>query len=82
MANEDLTRDIQMRAIMAELLAYFKDDEIFNGELDMITKALERLNDEKESRRINGLYRRANDKYELFREQIKPSRKRTRKSSN
>jgi len=82
MAKDDLTRDIQMRAVMNELLAYFQDDQTFEGELDMITKALERLNDEAESRRINGLYRRSNDKYELFREQIKPSRKRIRKSSN
>ena len=71
-----------MRAVMDELMAYFKDDETFNGELDMISKALEHLNDETESRRINGLYRRANDNYELFRERVKPSRKRTRKSSN
>ena len=80
MSNEELTDKILMEAVMEELLRFFEDDHLYVDERLMILDAVDLLNDvnNPRSRRIIERYERTRNKYDLFREPIKPSNKRGR----
>ena len=80
MSNEKLTDKILMEAVMEELLRFFEDDHLYVDERLMILDAVDHLNDNDDprSRRIVDRYERTLNKYDLFREPVKPSNKRGR----
>jgi len=80
MSSRKVTRKILMNAVMEELLRFFEDDDLYIDERLMILDAVDLLNSDcDDSRIIHDMYARSRNKYELFREPVKPSNKRSRK---
>jgi len=80
MSSRKLTDKVQVKAVMDELLGFFEDDNLYIDERLMILDAVDLFNSDcDDSRVIHGMYARSRNKYDLFRESVKPSNKRSRK---